>query len=1281
MGLKHMQHNRQHTSRQSIVVSPLAVALLMILVAFSLGLPQYTADAQTGVSFSSSGLDIADGVTGVSLTNPTSLDFGPDGRLYVSQQNGQIKAFTVVREGKDDYRAVSTEIINIINTIQNHDDDGTPNNSETTRQITGIYPAGTATNPILYVGSSDPRIGGGGGGTDKNLDTNSSTLSRLTCTGGITNNVCQTWQKVDLVRGLPRSEENHSINGIQLDESTNTLLVTIGGLTNAGAPSNNFAFITEFTYAGAIISVDLDMLNSMPILTDVYGADYIYDLPTLDDPTRPNVNGIDDPDANGYDGVDPGDPFGGNDGLNQAKIDVGGPVQLYATGFRNAYDIVITEKGDLYTVDNGANGGWGGHPLGEADYDAEIVEGTQFCTHEYDPTEPGSNGPGDGGDDEVNNKNGLHFVRELENGDFNFVQAGEMYYGGHPAPIRGNPDGAGLLTKGPHTVNPDNGSDLYWRTSVDLDGNGNPIPETSLPVDWPPVPASMAYAAECDFRNSGQDDNSLANYDPSTNGITEYTASNFGGELQGWLLMAAYNGKIYQVNLSEDGKTALNCPTPPQNGTDTVSKCQNSDDTFASGFGSTPLDVIAQGDSDVFAGTVWAATYGAENITIFEPSDYDGNDFVCTGDDDDTIDEDGDGYTNADEIDNGTDPCSGASSPDDFDQAYEFGDGNQFMRSNLLDADDDNDTLNDTIDPFVLDCSNGDAADSCPAQPPVNVSVPARLEFFNATNYGFGTIGFTGLMSNGVNDYNELLDDPNDSLIFGGTAGIYTETGVRDGTVTDNTQLNGFQFALDTTTANGPYIITSQINPPFFGGQRQTDTLSYGIQMGAGDQDNYIMLALESSSTLDGFRVIYEDSGSVQQNVGTPLPPALDASENIKLMFMVNPIAGTVQPMVSIDGGPNQNVGTPITLTGNVLNAVNGTHTISGAPSRLAVGTLATAAGPANTYNATWDFFDIQEAPSNAQAFVEVDTGGINGSTYGGGFLIRNDSATGEQITNVTFNTRSAVLPKVLFDPDDGTPAGDDAYKGFTPTNGSGGTTGVTDHEFIDAYDAGYYGLTIDFNDFAPGEQLTFAVDMDPISIQGEEDDPPSKSGSITGLEMSGTLVTVTYNTGETRTVELYRKQPDSVGGSNNIVRPNIPSAPSIDMVGADTQTVLSDAAQTVVVQTGELQSDVKLLQLESGMFVSDLEGPNAPDGYDVDPWDTNSVIGVYEYEGNTSNGSSIEFPVTLVRNNVEAGYNIFVAVKVDDDGATSPLSNLIIVEYDPASAPSQVLRINAGRQ
>ena len=39
------------------------------------------------------------GVTGATLNNPTSLQFGPDGRLYVSEQNGSVNAYTVEKQG------------------------------------------------------------------------------------------------------------------------------------------------------------------------------------------------------------------------------------------------------------------------------------------------------------------------------------------------------------------------------------------------------------------------------------------------------------------------------------------------------------------------------------------------------------------------------------------------------------------------------------------------------------------------------------------------------------------------------------------------------------------------------------------------------------------------------------------------------------------------------------------------------------------------------------------------------------------------------------------------------------------------------------------------------------------------------------------------------------------------------------------------------------------------------------------------------------------------------
>ncbi len=94
----------------------------------------------------------------------------------------------------------------------------------------------------------------------------------------------------------------------------------------------------------------------------------------MDDPTRTNTAG-----------KDVNDPFGGNDGLNQAKIVTGGPVKIFSPGFRNAYDLVITKTpgkaGRIYTIDNGSNQGWGGYPANEGP--------AGNATNNYVPGEPG----------------------------------------------------------------------------------------------------------------------------------------------------------------------------------------------------------------------------------------------------------------------------------------------------------------------------------------------------------------------------------------------------------------------------------------------------------------------------------------------------------------------------------------------------------------------------------------------------------------------------------------------------------------------------------------------------------------------------------------------------------------------------------------------------------------------------------------------------------------------------------------------------------------------------
>ena len=131
---------------------------------------------------------------GADIRDVTSLQFGPDGRLYASQADGLIKAYTIVKTTTG-YAVAATETIDLVQRIVNHNDDGSVNTLIGTRQVTGILVTGTAANPVLYVSSSDPRIGAGPNLGDTNLDTNSGVVSRLTLTS-------QGWEKVDLVRSL-----------------------------------------------------------------------------------------------------------------------------------------------------------------------------------------------------------------------------------------------------------------------------------------------------------------------------------------------------------------------------------------------------------------------------------------------------------------------------------------------------------------------------------------------------------------------------------------------------------------------------------------------------------------------------------------------------------------------------------------------------------------------------------------------------------------------------------------------------------------------------------------------------------------------------------------------------------------------------------------------------------------------------------------------------------------------------------------------------------------------
>ncbi|PEN12830.1 hypothetical protein CRI94_12560 [Longibacter salinarum] len=1483
--------------------------LFLLLLLVSLLLYPVSAVAQ---SFTTSTLQNLD------LSAPTSLQFGPDGRLYVAQQNGLIQAITISKGSANNYTATAVESITAIQSIPNHNDDGTlaPSEWQGQRQVTGIYVSSNPQDeslPVLYVGSSDPRIGAGSDGSDANLDTNSGVLTKLTYDG-------TSWSAIDLVRGLPRSEENHSVNGIQMDATSNTLYVAVGGHTNAGAPSNNFALTTEYAYSAAVLTIDLATIEALPTKTDSNGRMYKYNMPTLNDPTRTDVGigvwqtdaaGIEDrhetsfinvdgrfymigsresqtvqtydpvsaswsagstmptgtgwpgslhhfqaveiggvvyavggmtgaccneppatnvyeydtasdswsigaeipvdrrrggggaavyngqiyllggnanghngpatakfdafdpstgtwttlPDAphardhffvtvynnklyaiggresdpsdgtifnqtvpevdvydfdsgtwstlaessnlptpraaaptglingeiivaggesnlqsNAYDTVeafnvatetwrtlspmnsgrhgtqavvydnqmyvaagspfqgspqgvtldvevldlspssgytDENDPFGGNDGLNQAKITTDSPVQIYSPGWRNAYDLVLTEGGNLWVIDNGANPGWGGHPLGESDYPSDPdgdLPGT--CTNAYDPNEPGSTSMGPGGDPKVNNKDNLHLVT-----------AG--YYGGHPAPVRGN-DEAGLYLNG------------AWLEP------GDP----QLPSDWAEV-VPTANPIECDYRSAGDDDGALATWHKlSVNGIAEYLAQ---GNLQGDLMLASLNdGTIKHVDVDASGTGVV-----------TTSN-------LASGL-SAPLDLTITGDDSPYPGVIWVATYGGGgSIAILEPDE----DLLCSGTYDDTIDEDGDNYTNADEIDNGVNACSASDVPLNNDAALEqeeIDSGTRdFLVSDLNDPDDDNDGEADLTDPFQVDGSNG-----------TNLNVPAFKDLFLADlNVNLaGGIGFTGLMTNGSTDYKSMFEPSN--LLTGGATGQFSIIEVGSGTAygTTNNLSNGFQFGIAPPSV--PYRVEAQLIGSYFN-NAPTDGFEQGIFVGTGDQSNFVSLTLSASSDFSaqgadgGLEFVIESDDSVSRQL-FPVNGLVDTAENVSLFIYIDPDASTVQAAYAVGSNPEVKLGTSVSVSGALLDAMTGSHTLSssGLPTGLAVGTMATTGGSASTFQADYEYFRIEEAPQTSAGTLAVTQNGTIDATTSssGAFVVTNDSADGELIQSVRIDLRSALISDAVFDPL-GTAGATDAVT-LTPADG-GSSTGFSGHSFVEPTngtdgDDGYGVLELTFTEFDPTESFSFSVDVDPTSIKGTEPPGPNNAAHVSGLELTGTDVQMTFSTGLSYSSKIFRGYGSSTtSGGVAIAKSGRPATPSISIDGITTlPTTVNSAGQTVRV-TGTPGETVRLLQTEAALHLP------STGGYQVSPYDVNSVKQVQEYTATLDNNGTAEISINLLNSSADGGYNVLSAVVVDQSGSQSDPSDRVLLKYEPLQLVSEQ-RLNTG--
>ncbi|WP_433293588.1 Ig-like domain-containing protein [Actinoplanes sp. CA-030573] len=225
----------------------------------------------------------------------TSVVKGPDGRLYAATLDGHIYRYPINADG-------TLGTATVIDTVRNHATSaglpGAPN-----RTVIGLAfdPASTAAAPVLWVSDNYEFVGA------YDVPDWSSKIAKLTGANLGT--------YTEVVTNLPRSVKDHETNSIAFGPD-GALYFTQGANNAMGAPDSAWGNRPEHKLNAAVLRLDLTKLPAT--------------LP-LDAKTE---------DGGTY------NPAGTN-----------APLTLYATGVRNAYDLVWHRNGHLYTPTNGSAAG------------------------------------------------------------------------------------------------------------------------------------------------------------------------------------------------------------------------------------------------------------------------------------------------------------------------------------------------------------------------------------------------------------------------------------------------------------------------------------------------------------------------------------------------------------------------------------------------------------------------------------------------------------------------------------------------------------------------------------------------------------------------------------------------------------------------------------------------------------------------------------------------------------------------------------------------------------
>ncbi|MEB3310438.1 MAG: malectin domain-containing carbohydrate-binding protein [Snowella sp.] len=233
---------------------------------------------------------------------PTQAEWGPDGRLYVGSITGNISIYTF----DENYNVTNIQATNAIANLTN-------------KNILGIAFNPFDTTPKIYVAHS--WLFANNDGKFINATDFSPYSGQISVLEGPDFSTI-----TPLITGLPVSNHDHGVNGLNFDNQGD-LLIAVGGSTNAGIPNNAIGGLPESPLGAAILKAQLSDPNFNGNITYVETATGLI-----------NNNQV----------------FGD-------KVDVvpGTGVTVLAPGARNPFDVAYTTKDLIYFLDNGPNTGFG----------------------------------------------------------------------------------------------------------------------------------------------------------------------------------------------------------------------------------------------------------------------------------------------------------------------------------------------------------------------------------------------------------------------------------------------------------------------------------------------------------------------------------------------------------------------------------------------------------------------------------------------------------------------------------------------------------------------------------------------------------------------------------------------------------------------------------------------------------------------------------------------------------------------------------------------------------